>query len=108
MLLLRPGGSSVEYDLHGAGGGKRRIEIGVLALGAEPGVEMGGRVLIDGVEVGRLALFRPQGDDTLKRYVIEAQVAEDALRLRIETALEAGGPEAYLRIQHVRVGEVQA
>ena len=108
MLLLRPGGSAVEYDLSGAGGGKRRVEIGVLALGAEPGIEMGGRVLIDGVEAGRLEPFRSHGDDVLKRYVLEPEIAEDALRLRIETALEAGGPEAYLRIQHVRVEEVQA
>jgi glycosyltransferase involved in cell wall biosynthesis len=108
LLLMRPGGSAAEYDLRGAGGGSRRIEVGVLALGAEADVEMGGRVLVDGVEVGQLELFRPSGEDVLHRYVIRTQVAGDALRLRIETALSDGGPEAYLRIQHVHVDEVQA
>jgi len=108
MLLLRPGGAAVTYDLTGSGGGLRCLEIGVLALGSEPGVEMGGRVLVGGREVGSLPIFRSAGEDVLHRYRLEVELPEGAQRLRIETALSDGGPEAYLRIQHVRVEEVTA
>lgn len=107
MLLMRPGGSAVEYELKGAGGGIRRVEVDVLALGAEPTVEMGGRVLIDGTEVGRLELFRPQGRDHVQRYAFDAELPADAKRLRIETLFEPGAPEVYLRVQRVRIEEVQ-
>ena len=104
-LLLRPGGAAVEYDLVAAGRGVREVELELFALGAEPGVELGGRVLVDGAEVHRIELFRAEGADRVRVETFGVELAGRST-LRIENALVAGGPEAFLRIAGLRVREV--
>lgn len=106
MLLMRPGGASIEFDVAAAAGGWRRIELGALALGAEPGVEQAGRVLVDGREVGRIEPFRASGADEDKSFEWVVELPEDARRLRVETKQTDDGPEAFLRVRHVHVEEV--
>jgi hypothetical protein len=105
--LLRPGGAAVEYDVPMGEPGGRSIEVEVLALGAEPGVELGGRVLLDGAEIGRIAPLRASaGADLVRRFEFECRSAGRSAALRLESALAAGGPEAHLRVQRVRVREL--
>jgi glycosyltransferase involved in cell wall biosynthesis/GT2 family glycosyltransferase len=104
LLLLRPGGGAAEYEVEGGGASALAVELEVLALGAEPGVELGGRVLLDGVELGRVPLFRANGRDETRRFAFESREFRSARGvLRVECAIEAGGPEAHLRIARVRV-----
>lgn len=105
-LLLRPGGAAVEYDLGAAGAGRRELRLALLALGGEPGVEFGGRVLLDGREVHRIEPFRADGEDQLREEALALELGPRA-RLRVEVALGAGGPEAHLRLVALRVHEAR-
>ncbi|MCP3919703.1 MAG: glycosyltransferase [bacterium] len=106
MLLIRPGGGAVEYDLLGIPGGSVEIAVDVFGLADEPTTEMGGRVLVDGEEVGRLPLWRSEGRDEVRTFTIQAELEAGARRLRVESAIEAGGPEACLRVKRVAVSEL--
>jgi glycosyltransferase involved in cell wall biosynthesis len=103
MLLLRPGGAAVEYELGSLMPGPVQVVVDVLALGCEPDTEHGGRVLVDGLEVGRLELFRARGEDELRSNVFDVELPEDVRRLRVESAIAPGGPEATLRLTRVSV-----
>lgn len=105
MLLALPGGA-LEYSLEGAGGGPRRIELDLFALGGESETELGGRVLIDGGEEARIPLFRAGVQDELRTVELELDLARGARRLRLETSIEAGGPAAHLRVKSVRVSRI--
>jgi len=103
-LLLRPGGGAVEYELEGCGGGRRELALSVALLAAEEeSVEMGGRVLVDGVEVGTFDPFCASGADEVREVCLEIDLPRDAQRLRIECALSEGGPEAHLRLASIEV-----
>jgi len=102
-LLLRPGGSAVEVDLAGIPRGATELELSVAALGSEPWTEHGGRVLVDGREVGRLPLLRTQGEDRLEHLRLRFDLSPTDRRLRVVTSIEAGGPEASLRIAALRL-----
>ncbi|TDJ76027.1 MAG: glycosyltransferase [Planctomycetota bacterium] len=103
MLLLRPGGAAVEYDLAAAAGIEVDVGIEIFALAAEPETEHGGRVLVDGREIGRLPLLRAHGADELHKVVIATELPAGSRRLRLETAVREGGPEASLRVKRVTV-----
>jgi hypothetical protein len=100
LLLLRPG-AAVEYDISGSGGGTRRLRVEQLVLGAESSVVLGGRVLVDGLEVGRLELAVARGRDELVARELDLELPADARRLRLETA-----PGAHLRVQRVQLSTV--
>jgi glycosyltransferase involved in cell wall biosynthesis len=104
LALLRPGGAALEFDLPVRRAGAHRVRIEVLALGGESAVELGGRVLVDGHELGRLAPFRAAAQDELRAFEFAAELAPGA-RLRLESALAAGGPEVYLRVASLTVRE---
>jgi glycosyltransferase involved in cell wall biosynthesis len=104
LLLLRPGGAAIEFEVPRAGPQGVIIRVDVLALGGERGVELGGRVLLDGTELGGIAPFRAGERDEVRSFSYPAR-AERGGRLRIESALEPGGPEAFLRVQRVVVRE---
>ncbi len=106
MLLLRPGGAAVEYDLGDVGPGPREVRVDVQALAAESAVALGGRVLLDGEEIGAIDAFTAAGRDEVKSFRLPARFAPGGpWRLRIESALAGGGPEAHLRIRRVVVRE---
>ncbi|MDA1266542.1 MAG: glycosyltransferase family 4 protein, partial [Planctomycetota bacterium] len=105
LLLLRPGGSAAEYDLHTLPPGPTQLRIDVLALGAEPTLQQAGRLLINGVEVGRIEPFQAGGEDELRPFAFAIDLPADA-RLRVEPRLGADGPEATLRIACVHGEEV--
>jgi len=108
-LLLRPGGGAVEYELTGCGGGRRELVLSVALLAAEEeSVEMGGRVLVDGVEMGTLEPFCAAGADEIREICLEVDLSQDARRLRIECALSEGGPEAHLRLASIEVRPARA
>lgn len=107
LLLLRPGGGAVEYDLSAAGPGRREVVLSLLALGVEPELELGGRVLLDGVEVHRLGPFRARGEDLVRAETLDLELSPRA-RLRVECALSPGGPEAHLRLGGLAVREAAA
>ncbi len=99
LLLLRPGGA-VEYDLDGIGGGPLDLSVEILALGSEPELELSGRVLLDGCEVGELGPVRAGDGDVVSEQVLALDVPAGARRLRLETAV--GG---HLRLRRLRVSE---
>ncbi|HVS11454.1 MAG TPA: glycosyltransferase [Planctomycetota bacterium] len=101
MLLLRPGGAWVEYDVSLAGPGLREVHIGVLALGGERSVPLAGRALLDGREIGRIEPFTGQGADETKSFTFAARFPAGARRLRLDT--RSGPGEAYLRVARVEV-----
>ncbi|MDP6409019.1 MAG: glycosyltransferase [Planctomycetota bacterium] len=99
LLLLRPGGA-VEYDLNGVGGGAGTLTVEVLALGSEPELQLGGRVLLDGREIGSLGPVRPGGSDTLSEEELALELPTGARRLRLEAP--AG---SHLRLRSLRLCE---
>ena len=106
LLLLRPGGAAVEFDLPALDPGRHRLTVEVLALGAEAAVELGGHVRLGDRELGRLAPFAARGEDETRRFDLDFEPGEDdaggdAGVLRLESALEPGGAEAYLRLARV-------
>lgn len=102
-LLLRPGHTAVEYELEGAGGGPRTIRVVQSALASEPHVLLGGRVLIDGREVGRLPVVQSRGRDQIFTHELVVDIARGARRLRLECFEPPAGPATHLRIQRVSV-----
>ena len=119
MLLLRPGGAAVEFDLMGLEAGPYELYVDILALGVEPGVEHGGHVTLDGALIGVLELFRAEGKDELRRLKLMFEVpvrgvGEHGQVLRIASAISPsdpnGGaiPEAFLRLQRAMVKSAPA
>ncbi|MEO2164334.1 MAG: glycosyltransferase, partial [bacterium] len=98
LLLLRPGGAFVEYDLGHMEPGAVLLHLTLLALGSESDVEQGGHLTLDGVEIGRIPAFTADGCDQSPTLSFEAQLKAGGGRLRIESALEPGQSEAHLRI----------
>jgi hypothetical protein len=103
MLLLRPDGGAIEFELGRCGGGRREIDVHVFALGAEKRVALGGRVLVDGVEVGRIEPFQSEGADRLHNFSFTCEIPARARTLRIEAA--GGARKQFLRVQRVVVRE---
>ncbi len=104
LLLLRPGGASVEYDLAVLGAGPARVSIEILALGNEPTVEHAGRVLLGGDEIGTIPPFRAGGRDELRPFEFRAQLPPRA-RLRVEANLGEDAGYTTLRIARVQAWE---
>lgn len=105
-LLMRPGGASVEFEVTGLEAGPHTLIIEVFALGAEPTVEHGGHVTLDGEYVGALELFSASGEDELRRFELPFELEQDVdgtASLTIASALEPGGPEAYLRLSRILI-----
>ena len=67
-LLLRPGGGAAEFDLPEPLSGAGEVVVDLFALGVEPGVQLGGRVLLDGRELGRIEPFAARGQDELSEH----------------------------------------
>ncbi len=104
MLLLRPGGAEVTYDLSLAGGGRRAIRIEVFAVGGEDAVELAGRFRVGGRKVAALAPFRAGAEDEVRAVEFEAELGPDDA-LRVDTKAGLLGREAFLRIKRVSVGD---
>lgn len=103
MLLLRARTrAAVEYDLAGAGGGRRRIHIEQYALGAESSLALGFRVLVDGEHVGDSPGRTSGGRDGPLLHTLELDLSRAARRLRIETLAS----DTHARILRVRVVSV--
>ena len=103
-LLLTPGGGAVEYELNGAGGGRRAIALSIALLAVESdSVQMGGRVLVDGVEVAKIEPFFADSADEVVEVCLDVDLPSEAALLRVECALSEGGPEAHLRLTSVEV-----
>jgi hypothetical protein len=108
-LLLTPGGGAVEYELNGSGGGRRALALSIALLAVESdSVEMGGRVLVDGVEVAKIDPFFADSTDEVVEICLDVELPADAERLRVECALFEGGPEAHLRLTSVEVRPARA
>ncbi|MDP6539014.1 MAG: glycosyltransferase [Planctomycetota bacterium] len=99
LLLLRPG-AAVEYELAGAGGGERELALEVLALGGEPDLALGARVLVDGREVGTVGPVLPEGGDTRSERVLRVELDAEARCLRVEPT-----PGLHLRLSGLRLRE---
>ncbi len=105
LLLLRPGGAAVEYDLTTVDAGRRLLEVDVLALGGESSVPLGGRVLLDGVRIGRIDVFRARAQDETRTLRFALEREESMSRLRLDTRTRPWGKEVFLRVSGVRVVE---
>lgn len=108
LLLLRPGGgAAVEFDLPVLAACGHRLSIEVLALGPESEVQLGGHVRLGDRVVGKLELFAAKGSDETRCFEFEFEPKDDERGqggvLRVECAIEPGGPEAYLRLARVAV-----
>jgi len=99
LLLLRPGPkTAAEYDLAGCGGGVREIVVRGLALGEERELVLGGRVLVDGEEIGELPDRRGGGLDEVCEDRFRVHLPARVRRLRVEP-----GPGRHLRLQEIEV-----
>ncbi len=107
MLLLRPDGAAIEFELASAAGGKREIEVQVFHLAGEKRVELGGRVLVDSQEIGRIAPFSSAGVDGVKSFVFQAQIPSGAKSLRLESLTAPGARSVFLRVARVLVRDAQ-
>jgi hypothetical protein len=83
LLLLRPG-SAAEYDLSAGAGGPRSLRVEQFALGSERTLELGLRVLVDGVEVGQVPARASAGQDEVFAHELELELAPLARVLRLE------------------------
>ncbi|MCK6446900.1 MAG: glycosyltransferase [Planctomycetes bacterium] len=108
MLLLRPGGAAIEFDASLVGAGRREFEIELLALGQESRVTLGGRVLIDGREIGRIAPFSAEGHDRSVVVRFEHELSAAPRVLRLESRPAERERELYLRVRRVAVREPAA
>ncbi|MBK7644124.1 MAG: glycosyltransferase [Planctomycetes bacterium] len=105
MLLLRPG-SAAEYDLSGAAGGARTLRVEQFALAAEPSLALGLRVLVDGVELGRIPARRAGASDETFGAELELELAALARVLRLEPLEGCHGRISRLVLAtRARVGE---
>ena len=87
-----------------AGARELEVRVEVLSLGGEDSVELGGRVLFAGKELGAIEPYRAGREDEVRSfsYTVRGDLGG---ALRIESALSAEGPEAYLRVRRVVVRE---
>lgn len=105
LLLLRPGGAAVEYDVSLAGAGRVEVRLEVLLLGAEREVPMAASVALDGRELGSVGPFAADGRDEVRAFAFEAELESAPRRLRIEPRASPGAPEQFLRIARVVVAD---
>ncbi len=108
MLLLRPGGAEVDYDLTLAGSGPRAVRIEIFAVGGEDAVELGGRFHVGERRVAKLAPFRAGPEDEVRAVEFEADLGPGADTLRIDTRVGLLGRETFLRVKRVTVGDAPA
>ncbi|MAE29248.1 MAG: hypothetical protein CMJ87_09755 [Planctomycetes bacterium] len=105
MLLLRPGGGALEFELDGQLSGELELRVGIFALAAEANVEHGGRVLVDGIQLATLESVRGGDEDALLWQSLSLVLPAGAQRLRLECAVSDGGPEAHLRLKQLSLLE---
>jgi glycosyltransferase involved in cell wall biosynthesis len=98
MLLLQ-GRGAAEYDIELAGSGEREIAVEIFALGPERRVELRGRALVDGQELGRIESFRSSGADESRTARFVTRFGTQARRLRLES------DGTFLRIKRVLISE---
>jgi hypothetical protein len=82
--------------------GELEVRVDVLALAGEPEVELGGRVLLDGREIGSIAPYRAGPEDEVRTFSYAVPSAAGGA-LRLESALRSEGPEVFLRVKRVVV-----
>jgi hypothetical protein len=107
LLLMRPG-SVAEYRFSSLSGREVEVEIELLALAAEPGLQLGGRVLLDGRALGEIPPFTSEGRDRKVSSTFSGRVESGAASLTLEPRLGPGGPEHHLRVAAVRVRDAEA
>ncbi|MCC6407220.1 MAG: glycosyltransferase [Planctomycetes bacterium] len=105
MLLLRPGGAAIEFDVSLVGAGKREFELELFLLGGEARVQLGGRLLLDGHELGRIAPFGTKGKDETVVVRFERELASPPRVLRIESRPGEREREVFLRVRRLAVRE---
>jgi hypothetical protein len=66
-------------------------------------MRLGGRVLVDGREVGRVPLSSAGGKDEIIRHDIAVDLDASSKRLRFESLGASDGAETHLRIKRVSV-----
>jgi hypothetical protein len=103
MLLLRPGGAAVEYEVGSLLPGPVDVVVDVRLMGGETAVPMAARLLVDGAEAGRVTDLVAGHEDAIHEWVVPCELPRDARRLRIQVSLEDGGDELFLRVKRVRV-----
>jgi hypothetical protein len=84
MRLMRRGGAA-EDDAATLGPGRVAVRVDVYALASEPGVPLGGRVSLDGVEIGCIERFSGAAKDGVRSFEFEVELAAPARRLRLES-----------------------
>jgi glycosyltransferase involved in cell wall biosynthesis len=107
LALLRPGGAALEFDLSLRRAGLHRVEVELLALGAERDLVLAGRLLQGERELLVFDPFTSEGVEGPRVFGAEVEL-EAGLPLRIETRTAAGAAEHHLRVAQVRVREAEA
>jgi glycosyltransferase involved in cell wall biosynthesis len=100
MALLRPGGAWVEYDVSLAGPGRVEVRLYVQVLASETDVPLGGSILLDDVEVGRIDPFMSAGHDEVRSFTFEIELRAPVRRLRINAG------DVFLRVARIVVAEL--
>lgn len=99
-LLLHPG-SAATYTLPEDLSGPVVIEVEQYSLASEPGIVLGGRVLVDGERVGSIPPVRASQEDTSVQSGFACEIPEGSRELRLEPVLEGSGYGLFLRLCRV-------
>ncbi|QDU67076.1 2-deoxystreptamine glucosyltransferase [Planctomycetes bacterium Pla86] len=106
MLLLRPGGAAVLFDLPVRRPGRHEVTVQIYALAAEKDTQLGGRLLAGERQFGDIEPFVAEGDtDFLRSFSFEVEL-EGPQTLRIDGARGHGVPDCFLRLATVTVREL--
>jgi len=110
MLLLRPGDAAVEYDIsriaRRSDGREWRVVVEQFAFGTESRLELGGRVLVDDVEIGTFETFHARGRDEVRVQEFIVTLPSNARRLRLESSPAGSPAPRTIRVRRVAVIEI--
>ncbi len=107
LLLMRPG-SSAEYHFHSLQERDVQVQVELLALGGETGLELGGRVLLGSEVLGEIEPFVAEGTDLTPKLTYTGRVHPGDAVLTVEPRLSETGPDYHLRVVSVRVAEPES
>jgi glycosyltransferase involved in cell wall biosynthesis len=109
LLLLRPGGAAAEFDLRQVlrkdGTLRAKLVVEQFAYGSEPTLDLGGRLLLDGIAIGELEAFRSSGRDASNVQEFDLDLPRGARRLRFESSAPGAAAPRAVRLRRIALVE---
>ena len=101
--LLGPGPAAIEYDLAAVGRGPREVEVHVSIEADEPLLALGGRILVDGLPLGRFGPVFSRGRYEVRAVTTSLVFSSPPRWLRLENVLRDPRRPVFLRVKHAVV-----